>query len=210
MSTLLAIGWEPELRGLLTTVIGFVVFMGSIWLICMTNMGARLAFLVTAAGLAGWMMLMGMVWWIYGIGLRGPDPSWEGVAGTTVIQDVRALRNSGALEALPAIPDDLASAEKAALIGEQFEEEGWEALDSASPAFGQASAAASVFLEEEGAFSAGQFTITDIYDVGGERWPKITDRFDYFAFFHEPRYVMVEAAALEPVRVEPGARRRPS
>ena len=202
--SVLAIGWENELRGLLTTVIGFVVFMGSVYVICMTNLGARLSFLVTLTGLAGWMMLMGAVWWIYGIGLRGPDPSWQGVAGTTVLQDVRALRNSGALDELPAVPDDAEPGQVAELVATQFDEEGWITLDPASPAFGQAAASASVLLEEEGAFAAGQFRVTDIFDTGGERWPKITDRLDHLAFFHDPHYVVVEAAPLEPVRTEPG------
>ena len=81
---LLAIGWEPELRGLLTVIIGVVMLMGSIYMILATNMGARLAFLVALAGLTGWMMLMGATWWIYGIGLRGPDPTWEAIPGATV------------------------------------------------------------------------------------------------------------------------------
>ena len=84
----LAVGWEPELRGLLTVVIGFVILMGSVYLILATNMGARLGFLVSLTALAGWMMLMGLVWWIYGIGLRGPDPSWAPVTGQTVVQAV--------------------------------------------------------------------------------------------------------------------------
>ena len=131
-----AIGWEPELRGLLTVVIGVVVFIGSIYTINMTNLGARLAFLVTLTGLAGWMMLMGIVWWIYGIGLKGPDPTWDGVAGNTVIQDVRALNTAGALDTLPTIDADASSAGVADAVGEQLRSEGWIELDPASPAFG--------------------------------------------------------------------------
>ena len=48
--TLLAIGWEPELRGLLTVVIGVVILCGSVYGIMATNMGSRLAFLVALAG----------------------------------------------------------------------------------------------------------------------------------------------------------------
>ena len=46
--SLLAIGWEPELRGLLTVIIGVVVLMGSIYMIMATNMGSRLSFLAAA------------------------------------------------------------------------------------------------------------------------------------------------------------------
>ena len=37
--SLLAIGWEPELRGLLTVIMGVVVLMGSIYMILATNIG---------------------------------------------------------------------------------------------------------------------------------------------------------------------------
>ena len=39
MAALLAIGWEPELRGILITIIAVFVFMGSIYLILSTNLG---------------------------------------------------------------------------------------------------------------------------------------------------------------------------
>lgn len=210
---LLAIGWDPELRGLLTVIIAVVILMGSIYLIMLTNMGSRLAFLVVLAGLAGWMVLMGLTWWIYGIGLRGPDPSWQPVAGATVLQETSALRSGGALEVLPEIPAGATPREEGELVGEQFQEEGWVLLDPASPAFGQAQASASVFLEEEEAFAAGQYVITDIFDVGGERYPLLkagdvpglnNDSLDFFAFFHKPHYVVAEAAPLVQVRTEPG------
>lgn len=201
---LLAIGWDPELRGLLTVIMGVVVLIGSVYLVLSTNVGARLGFLVTLTALAGWMMLMGMTWWIYGIGLRGPDPTWEAVPGATVLQDSPAVRAGGALDQLPDIPTDATFAEEADLVGVQFQDEGWVVLDTSSPAFGQAQAAAGVFLEEEGAFSAGDFEIVAIYDAGGERYPKINESLDFLAFFHEPHYVVAEAAALEQVRTEPG------
>lgn len=210
---LLAIGWEPELRGLLTVVISVVILMGSIYLIMLTNMGSRLAFLVVLAGLSGWMVLMGLTWWIYGIGLRGPDPSWAPVSGATVLQETSALRSGGALEALPEIPEGATPTEERNLVAEQFVEEGWVPLDPEAPAFGQAQASASVYLEEEEALTAGQYVITDIFDVGGDRYPRIKagqipgltdDSLDFVAFFHEPHFVVAEAAPLVQVRTEPG------
>ncbi len=210
---LLAFGWEPELRGLLTVVIAVVILMGSIYLIMLTNMGSRLAFLVVLAGLAGWMMLMGLTWWIYGIGLRGPDPSWEPVAGATVLQDTDALRSGGALEVLPQIPDDANSIESSELVADQFSEEGWITLDPASPAFGQAQTTAGELLEGQGAFAAGEYEVTQIFDIGGDRYPRIkagqipgltNDSLDFFAFWHEPHFVVAEAAPYVEVREEPG------
>jgi len=202
--TLLAIGWEPELRGLLTVLIGFVVLCGSVYLIMATNMGGRLGFLVTLTGLAGWMTLMGMVWWIYGIGLRGPDPTWQEVPGATVLQDPLALRDSGAIDDLPPIPADATPTESAAIVSQALVDGGYIRLDPANPEFGQAQAAASEFLTEEEAFGPGGYVITDVFDIGGDRWPKINDSLDFVAFFHTPHYVVVEARPLVEVRTEPG------
>ena len=202
--TLLAIGWEPELRGLLTVVIGVVILCGSVYGIMATNMGSRLAFLVALTGLAGWMMLMGIVWAIYGIGLRGPDPSWQAVPGAGVLQDVNALGSAGVLDPNADVADDATPTESAEIVRDTFIDQGWVVLDKASPAFGQAQASASELLIEEGAFSAGQFEIVEVFDIGGERYPKINDSLDFIAFFHTPHYVVAEAAPFVPVRTEPG------
>jgi hypothetical protein len=202
--TLLAIGWEPELRGLLTVVIGFVILCGSVYGIMATNMGSRLAFLVAVTALAGWMMLMGIVWAIYGIGLRGPDPTWQAVPGAGVLQDVNALGAAGVLNPNADVPDDATPTESADIVRDTFIDQGWVVLDKASPAFGQAQASASELLIEEGAFAAGQFEIVEVFDIGGERYPKINDSLDFIAFFHTPHYVVAEAAPFVPVRTEPG------
>ena len=202
--TLLAIGWEPELRGLLTVIIGVVILCGSVYGVMATNMGSRLAFLVAAAGLAGWMMLMGIVWMIYGIGLRGPDPTWQAVPGSAVLRDIDALRASGVLDPPPSVPDEATATESAETVRDTFLGQGWVVLDKASPAFGQAQAAATELLVEEEAFAAGQFEIVEVFDIGGERYPKINDSLDFIAFFHTPHYVVAEAAPFVPVRTEPG------
>ncbi len=137
--SLLAIGWEPELRGLLTVIIGVVILCGSVYGIMATNMGTRLAFLVALTGLAGWMMLMGMVWWIYGIGLRGPDPTWQAVPGAGVLQDVNALGAAGVLDPNADVPEDATATESAEIVRDTFLDQGWVVLDTASPAFGPSS-----------------------------------------------------------------------
>ena len=87
MSALLAVSWEWELRGTLIVIIAVGVLCGSLYLILGTNLGARLGFLVALTALAGWMFLMGAMWWTYGKGLLGPGPSWKPVAGKTIIRD---------------------------------------------------------------------------------------------------------------------------
>ena len=202
--SLLAIGWEPEIRGLLTVIMAVVILCGSIYFIMATNMGARLAFLVVLASLFGWMMLMGITWWIYGIGLRGPDPTWAEVPGRTVLQDTSALYRAGILDVMPEIPADATFTDEADLVGEQLLVQGYEILDTSSAEFGQVQAQAAVFLEEEGAFSAGQFEIVEVFDIGGDRYPRVNESLDFLAFFHEPHFVLAEAAPLVQVREEPG------
>jgi hypothetical protein len=46
--------------------------------------------------------------------------------------------------------------------------------------------------------------VVNVYDKGGERYPKIGESIDFIAFFHEPRYALVEVAPLVPQRTEPG------
>jgi hypothetical protein len=202
--SLLAIGWDPEIRGLLTVVMGVVILMGSIYMVMATNMGSRLAFIVVLTALFGWLMLMGMAWMIYGIGLRGPDPTWEAVPGATVLQSNDALVKAGILPTLPDFPVDSTPSEDADIVGASLVDEGYVLLDKSSPAFGQAQASASTFLEEEGAFAAGQFEIVEVFDIGGDRYPKINETLDFFAFWHTPHYVVAEAAPFVAVRVEPG------
>ena len=96
-AALLAVTWEPQLRGILITIIAVLTFCGSAYFILSTNLGARLGFLVAFAALAGWLFIMGAIWWSYGKGLLGPDASWAPISGRTVLQTTAAVNDSGAL-----------------------------------------------------------------------------------------------------------------
>jgi hypothetical protein len=202
-ANVLAISWEPELRGVLIFIIAVSLFCGSIYLVLATNLGARLGFLVALTGLAGWMTLLGIIWMIYGIGLKGPDPSWAEVPGRTVLQDTDALYQAQVFEQRVDVPEDASFSEEAEIVAAEFAAEEWELLSEDAPAFGQAAAAAGEFLEETGSFAAGEYQAVRVFDTGGERYPMIGD-FDLFAFFHKPHYVVVEVAPLVPTRTEAG------
>jgi hypothetical protein len=202
MSALLAINWEPELRGILIVIISVGVLCGSVYLLLGTNMGARLGFLVSLAALAGWMFLMGAIWWSYGKGLLGPDAAWKPMSNVTVIRDQGKLYEVGILGE-KFTPGDDATA-NASQVTDLLKSSGWTKLDSALPSFQQAGSAGTVFMEESGAFSAGEFTVVNVYDKGGERYPKIGESIDFIAFMHAPRYALVEVAPLVPQRTEPG------
>ncbi len=209
LATLLAINWEPELRGILTVIMGAAVWMGSIYLILGTNLGARLGFLVAFTGLMGWMALMGTVWWIYGIGLKGEVPEWKQIPGRTVIQEVDLLYQAGVLDEPIPVDSGTEAVIASAAVRSQLEAQGWDQVAESAPEFGQAEASAGVFLEEEGAFVPGEFEVTAVFEVdppADSAYPKLgpNGEFDQLAFFHKPYYTLVEVAPYEDLRVEEG------
>ena len=97
------------------------------------------------------------------------------------------------------------TAETAEIVGEQLLAEGWTKLPDSAPSRGQAVASADAILTVEAEeFKVGEYVPVAVYDRGGERWPKINDSLDFIAFKHDPRYAVVEVAALRPQRTEPG------
>jgi hypothetical protein len=79
LATLAAIAWNPEIRNILSLLVGIAILCGSVYLLLATNTGARLGLLLTLAALFGWMLIMGLIWLIYGIGLKGAEPTWRAV-----------------------------------------------------------------------------------------------------------------------------------
>lgn len=73
----LSITWDPTIRGILVVLVSFLVLCGSTYLVLGTDLGSRLGFLVATAAFWGWMSIMGAAWWVYGIGLEGPGPTWQ-------------------------------------------------------------------------------------------------------------------------------------
>ena len=72
-----ALTWSPGFKGLLTVAVAVAILCGSVALILGTNSGARLGFLIALTGLFGWFLVMGTIWSIYGIGYKGPAPTWK-------------------------------------------------------------------------------------------------------------------------------------
>jgi hypothetical protein len=58
--------WENTLRrGILITIVALVSFVGTGYLVLYTNLGARLAFLVTGAAVFGWLAIGGTLFVVY-------------------------------------------------------------------------------------------------------------------------------------------------
>lgn len=72
--------WYPTILGVLVVVAAVVLFVGSIYLILGTNMGARLGFIATFSGLMGLMVVLTSLWVTTASPLntlRGSVPKWE-------------------------------------------------------------------------------------------------------------------------------------
>ena len=206
MSALISIGWNPELRGIMAPLVGFIMLCGSVYLLLGTNVGVRLGFLVAFAGLAGWMLSMGLIWWAYGIGLQGTQPSWKPSEPFGIVRDGRLLLDAEVLDAPVKVADDASPTEIAVATRVDLEESGWELLPTDDQGRGQAIAAADEIVQVEAEmYAAGDYEAVAVYEKGGERYPKFAgDKIDFLAFFHKPHYAIVEIAPLVPQRTEPG------
>jgi hypothetical protein len=149
------------------------------------------------------MTVMAAVWWTYGIGLKGPEPSWKPADPVTIIRDASLLNAAGILDS--PVEEAATPTQVAENASTQFQEEGWRLLDAADPQRGQAIAASDAILQIEAEeFAAGEYLSLAVYDRGGERFPKINDSLDFVAFFHKARYALVEVVPIVPQRTEPG------
>lgn len=77
LSVLAAISWDPQIRGFAIFLAALVMLPGSVYLLLSTNMGAKMGLALAVTGLAGWMTIMGAVWMVFGIGLKGREPEWK-------------------------------------------------------------------------------------------------------------------------------------
>lgn len=68
--------------GIILTVASFVIFFGSIYLLNYTNLGKKLAFLVTGAGIFGWNTIGSLLFVLYAP--RGPRP--ENIEGLNAFE----------------------------------------------------------------------------------------------------------------------------
>lgn len=203
MLALLAVNFEPQLRGIIIVAIAVGVLIGGTYLVVGTNLGARLGFVVVLAGLFGWMAIMGGIWWVYGIGLKGREPAWQPAEPTTIVRSPDLLDDAEIL--LTSIQSSGNASGDAFTASTALQGEGWLLLEESDPRRGQAVASSDEIIQKEAEeFALGEYVSIAVYDRGGERWPKINESLDFLAFFHEPHYSLVEVAPIVPQRTEPG------
>jgi len=203
MLSLLAINWEPQLRGIVIVAIAVGVLIGGTYLVVGTNLGARLGFLVVLAGLFGWIATMGAIWWTYGIGLKGREPTWQPAEPVTIVREASLLQGSEILEQPLELSGEVQG--DSTKVSTALQIEGWLLLEESDPRRGQAVAASDAIIQREAEeLVAGEYISLAVYDKGGDRWPKINEALDFIAFFHKPHFSLVEVAPVVPQRTEPG------
>ena len=74
--------WYPTILGVLVVIAAVALFMGTPYILLATNLGSRLGFMVTAAALSGFMMLLSLLWLTNPSPvntLKGRIPQWKAV-----------------------------------------------------------------------------------------------------------------------------------
>jgi hypothetical protein len=185
---LLALTWNPQVRGGLYVFIAVVVLCGSSFLLLGTNMGGRLGFQLAAAGLTGFFVIIGSIWWVYGIGPKGESPTWQ---PQTVIPGDLGQGGSGVVAGFP---------------------KGWEKLDLASPEVADALPVAQTDLTTAARGgtapykSSSDFLPSGAYNKGGETYgPFGIFNFRPLNLFHKAHYLIVQVQAVQKVEAVPGA-----
>jgi hypothetical protein len=198
--TLAALTWDPQIRGAVIVLAAVLILPGSVYLLLSTNVGAKLGFLLALAGLTGWMAVMGVIWTVYGIGLRGDDPHWKvlevvtGDVSRSTVEEVGTFpRGWEKLQAGNAILGDAQAAADKALVPET--DAGGHGEEGGGG--GEAAHVEPVFKKAE------DHTVVAGYRTGGE---------DYFVpggylerssgplegWLHQPHYVVIQVRPVLP------------
>lgn len=221
------IGFDPFFRGLLSVLVGVVVLIGGTYLLVATNTGTRTGFMISMAGLFGWMFLMGIIWTIYGIGWRGQPPTWDLVEinvddvedsddGLLFSEIVEAPALHGVTLSAPGV-DDPDEAQTVALEqARAMDLGGWRYLPTSDSVRGEAQASADQILLEEQIYDTGEYLPLQFggFTVGGKPVLKenanIADRVLHFfdeTFLnpvHTQELMAIQTRAIIPKPTFPG------
>ena len=192
-----ALRWDPHVRGIVIVTTGVLVLMGSVYLLLSTNTGARLGFVIAAAGLFGWMTIMGVVWTVFGIGIKGEEPHWqplELVSGDLSQSTVEAARGfPRGWEKLPRGDPALADAEASAdaVLAASGGEGGGEGGGSEGEGSGESGGGEAGGASEETKLRVDppfqkkeDYELVEAYRKGGETW--------FFTLRHRPHYAALQ------------------
>jgi hypothetical protein len=208
--TLAGIAWDPQIRGILSVLVGVVVLMGSVYLLLATNVASRLGFLLALTGVFGWMTIHGLVWMIYppGTGPAGRGPSWEvqeivyGDLSESMLEEAHDLD----ISTLPpaAEIDELTPEDVEALSEEHADElNEWTILPASDASRGEAQTALDAVLAEgavPGLEEQDSRVYTYTFETGGKPQrdsdsvvDRVTNRIgNTLRLTHPPHYAIVQ------------------
>jgi len=179
-----ALTWEPQVKGGLYVLLAVLILPGSVYMLLATNTGARLGFQLAAAGLSGFMVLLGITWWMYGIGPQGPAPTWKGV---TVVS---GNPEQGRTEVLQDFPDE------------------WGKLEITDPEVADAQPVVDGELTGEGAQfeTATEYIVVGAFNRGGETYaPFGLPSIRPIDILHKPHHLVVQVQPVIEQEATPGA-----
>ncbi|MEI7999746.1 MAG: hypothetical protein WCI50_00200 [Actinomycetes bacterium] len=177
--------WYPTILGVLVVVAAAVLFVGSIYLMLGTNMGARLAFLAVFSGLTGFMVVLTTLWMTTASPLntiKGSIPKWEvkevvDNPAKSKIDTIRQIESKGTT--VPAIE----AANVKAAVDEALITKVNTAIEKFTPADNKY-ALFDVVTQYQGVTT---------WEVGGSK-PSFLD----FQFTHAPKYAVVQFCGNSP------------
>jgi hypothetical protein len=180
--------WYPTILGILVVVAGLVLFCGSIYLLLGTNLGARLGFLVAATGLAGFMVLLSLLWVTTSSPLntvKGRIPSWNVQQVVDDLQkaknpDVRTVTKKGEKV------DTIEAANVKAAVDERL-------VTKQPNAIEKPTADDNKFARFD---KVTEYQTVATYEIGGS-----DPEFLNFQFTHKPLIAVVQVCAVKPVEV---------
>ncbi len=170
--------WDPTILGLLVFVSALGLFCGSVYLLLATNLGARLGFLVSAACLTGFMVLLSALWITTATPLNSPKgriSQWNVKEVISIPSESKIGKVQGYFDWAETVPDDELANLRPAIDG---------ALVTAQPAVNEVApeqpyaqfAAATDFL------TGSDYALLAKETGGGDR----------MVVFHEPHYAIVQ------------------
>ncbi len=193
MTSILAEGagngfWYPTILGILVVISAIVLFIGSVYVLLGTNVGARLGFLITFTSLMGFLMILSLLWLTTASPLESPKGR---VASWTAIESVTDL-NKAKTEAVRGINDKQhrASATDTSNVSA--------ALDAAL--VNKVSTPTITYTPNDNRFAkfpdVTKFMVLQTWTVGGS-----SPQFWKGEFNHTPKYAVVEyCATAQPVQ----------
>jgi hypothetical protein len=194
-----ALQWDPHIRGALIVLTATLILPGSVYLLLATNTGARLGFLLALTGLTGWLFLMGIIWTVYGIGLKGRAPEW--VTKEIVTGDV----SQSTLDVMRDFPEGKWKEIKA---GDKAYADAVAAADQVlAPSAAPPSAHGHVEAPKEPEFESPFDRPTDYvaqpvgYEVGGDNELFTIGRHKFY-FRHSPHWAVVQVQPALPAQGE--------